>query len=519
MSERNRSNSSRRRSAGDAGSRSHTASRMPRGQEGRAERRREAARPHASRKGRAASRRRGRAGKKMPPAVRARMRRIQALRRTGVASAATVLALGSVVGLLFFARPTTSEVERRTLKEFPEFTLDGFLNGSFFSDVALWYSDTYPLREQMVSANKTIEAMHGIQTENQVVGNTKQADELPVEDETTASDGDEGQGKKEKQESVADRVERGTVEEPTAEQMNAAVQNQILDGLYVKGDAAYNIYYFSKEAVQDYAEMLSYLADDLKGKADVYSVVAPNASGVLLSEQEIKDLGGTNQADAIEYMYSLMSEDVNDVDVVSNLADHKDEYIYFRTDHHWTELGGYYAYEAFCKTKGIDPVDPDDLEHKNFGDFLGSFYGQLGNASMEAHPDEVEAWIPSGTNDMTVWDDAGNEAEYEVITDTSTWNINSKSMAFIMGDQPLEHIQNPDIDDGSSCLVIIDSFGCYFAPWLVDSYEDVWIADFRYYAGDYTDLIEENDIKDVIVLNNVSLAGGGVVDDSILSKW
>ena len=444
------------------------------------------------------------------------MRRLSSLRMAGVACTAVTLALGAVVGLLFFARPTTSEVERRTLTERPSLSLASFWDGSFFSDYALFYSDTYPLREMLVGANQVIDGLHGLKTETQMVGGARQADELPPADGSgDAQADDSGEGK----ESVAERVERGSVEVPDAEAMAEAVQNQVLDGLYVKGDAAYNIYYFSQEAAQDYADMLSFLADTLDGTATVYSVIVPNASGVLLSDQEVKDLGGTNQVDAIKYFYSLMGNDVHDVDAVGNLREHTDDYIYFRTDHHWTALGGYYGYEAFCETKGIEPQDRNDMEHVDFGDFLGSFYAQLQNADMAAHPDTVEAWIPNGTNDMEVWDADGNKIDYQIITDTSAWDIAGKNMAFIMGDQPLEHMHNPDLDDGSSCLIIIDSYGCYFVPWLVDSYEDLWVADFRYFQGSYSSLIAENDIQDVIVLNNVSLAGGGVVADAILGKW
>lgn len=478
-------------------------------------------RPRSERKRPDGKRGRRRRTSTVPPEVRARTRKVGSIRFVGVVASGVVLVSCAIVGLLFFARPTTSEVERRTLTTFPAFTLDGFLNGSFFSDVALWYSDTYPLREQMVAANQAIDGLHGVKTETQMVGGAKQADELPPEGSSgDASSSKETEAKKEeKKESVAERVERGNVEVPDAKAMAEAVQNQVLDGLYVKGDAAYNIYYFSQDSVQEYADMLTYLSEHVDKDVTVYSVVVPNASGVLLSDKEVKDLGGTNQVDAIKYLYSLLGEKVKDVDSVSELKKHTDDYIYFRTDHHWTHLGAYYSYVAFCNRKGIDPVPLDDHKHENYGDFLGSFYAQLQNADMSKHPDSVDAWLPIGTNDMTVWTDGGGETEYKVITDTSDWDVSGKSMAFIMGDQPLEHVKNPKIDDGSSCLLVKDSYGCYFAPWLVDSYEDVWIADFRYFNQSFSSLIKDKGIKDVIILNNVSLAGGGVVAPSILGKW
>ena len=300
--------------------------------------------------------------------------------------------------------------------------------------------------------------------------------------------------------------------------MAAAVQSQITDGLFIKGDAAYNIYYFSQEAVDAYADAINTLAAELKDQATVYSIVVPNSSGVMLSDQEVKDIGGTNQTDALNYFYSKYDESVQDVDVMSLLKKHTDEYLYYRTDHHWTTLGSYYGYEAFCNKKGIKAENRDDMKYKNMGDYLGSFYSQLNSEAMAANPDYMDAWYPNATNELTLYNTDGTTEQYEIVTDTSNLDAFSKGLTHIMGDQPLEKITNPKLSDGSSCLVIKDSFGDSFAPWLVDNYQTVWIADFRYFEGSYKELVKENDIKDVIVLNNISLAGGGVVAPSILGK-
>ena len=442
---------------------------------------------------------------RLSPEQRERVGSISRARHIGVVATAVALACGTIVGALLFARPTTSEVERRTLTAMPSFGWGSFWDGSFLSDLSLWYSDTYPGREQLVSTNRTLEALHGIKTQTQVVGTTKQADELPPADES-------------KDDSREDKKDRGPVKVPTEEEMAAAIQDQITDGLYVKGDAAFNIYYFSQEAVGDYADAINTLASDLKGQAQVYSVVVPNASGVVLSEQEIKDLGGTNQEDALRYFYSLYDDSVRSVDTISELKKHADEYIYYRTDHHWTALGSYYGYVAFCKERGTTPGKLDDMKYLNIGDFLGSFASQLNSAEMEANPDYLEAWIPRSTNKLTLYDTDGSKEQYEIVTDMSNEGPYGKSLAFIMGDQPLEEINNPKLDDGSSCLVIKDSFGDTFVPYLVDDYQTIWVADFRYFEGGYIDFVRDHDIKDVIVVNNISLAGGGTVAPAILGK-
>ena len=56
------------------------------------------------------------------------------------------ISLFGLIGLLFFLRPTHSDIEKRDLTPFPEVSIARVLDGSFFSDLSLWYGDTYPLR-------------------------------------------------------------------------------------------------------------------------------------------------------------------------------------------------------------------------------------------------------------------------------------------------------------------------------------------------------------------------------------
>ena len=471
------------------------------------------------------------------PQEEARAHTIRTWRRVGTVLCGVLLAGGAVVGLLLSARPSVSAVENRMLTTFPAFSWDAFWSGSYFEDVALWYSDTYPVREQMVQANKALDALHGIPTQTQMIGGTRQADELPPIDDATAQSqaaddpsaastqsandpsptGAQGSGDTQTG-TAAQARERTQVEVPSDEAVAEAVQAQITEGLYVKGDAAYNVYYFSQEAVQGYADMLNTLAATFGNGTTLYSMVVPTSAAVVLPDEEAASLGGTNQADALKYFYSLYDPSVVAVDVMDILRAHANEYIYFRTDHHWTSRGSYWGYAAFCEQKGIAPEGLDELRYQNMGDFLGSYYYELNSDAMAANPDYLEVWYPNATNELTLYDTDGSTQTYPIVSDFSDQDALSKDMTLIMGDQPLEHIQNPKLSDGSSCLVIKDSFADSLVPFLVDHYQSIWIADFRYFEGSYADLVTTNSIDDVLVLNSISLAGGGAVAPSILGR-
>ena len=411
-----------------------------------------------------------------------------------------VMGVGCVLGLAFFLRPATSTFEKRELTHFPTPTLESFLDGSFTSDVSLWYADTFPFRDALVQANHALKGLYGIQPKTQMVGGNVEADELPVQASAPAK-----------------AVEREKVDPPEAQVMQADIQNNIMNGLYVEGGTACSVYYFNDAAVTTYAAALNACADALDGEATVYSVLIPNNSGATLDEDVLAQLGGSDQKQALDYFHSLMNDKVVAVETYDALRAHRGEYTYFRTDHHWTQLGAYYAYVELCKAKGTEPADVLGRKQLVFEPFLGSFYSELLLPAMAENPDTIYAYVPNGTNDLTYWAQDGGEYEGNVIADGSIYDENGKYLAFIMGDQPREHIHNPAVTDGSSCLVIKDSYGCAFVPNLVDDYQDIWVLDFRYTSENIPAFVREHGIKDVVFMNNMTIAGTDTAASTLLS--
>lgn len=80
------------------------------------------------------------------------------------------MAVGTLTGLLFFARPAASQIENRTLASFPAFSLGSFLDGSWFGQIALWYSDTYPGRDTLLKVQHHFDQLKGIQSNEMVIG-------------------------------------------------------------------------------------------------------------------------------------------------------------------------------------------------------------------------------------------------------------------------------------------------------------------------------------------------------------
>lgn len=139
-------------------------------------------------------------------------------------------------------------------------------------------------------------------------------------------------------------------------------------------DTAYELYTYLDKVADNYAKSVNKVADTLAGKSDVYDLVIPLSSGITFPDNLKDKISSSDQHDAMQKIQAKMDKHVKNVDVYDVLMQHRTEYEYFRTDHHWTTLGAYYAYTEFCKAKGITPESLDAYSKKqDFDGFLGSF--------------------------------------------------------------------------------------------------------------------------------------------------
>lgn len=274
----------------------------------------------------------------------------------------------------------------------------------------------------------------------------------------------------------------------------------------VIGDSAYELFTNRQETATTYAETVSKLANTLEGTANVYDMIIPLSSAITMPDNYRDQVQSTDQEKAINDMVGLMSNKVHSVEIYDTLMEHRTEYVYFRTDHHWTTLGAYYAYVELCEVMGITPTDINTYETKTFDGFLGSFYNDTDkDASLGANPDTVTAYYPKSETSMHVIASDGMEYDWPVIYDVSSYSSGLKYSAFIASDNPYTEIVNKTVTDGSACVVVKESFGNAFVPFLVDHYQYIYVIDYRYWEGSISDLVKEKGATDVILLNNLSM--------------
>lgn len=303
---------------------------------------------------------------------------------------------------------------------------------------------------------------------------------------------------------VAPEVE--VIEYPTIEVTPDLTLEYTSTGMAIVGDAGFEGYKLDSDNADAYAKTITNEAIMLDEIANVYDLVVPMACGITMPDEIAKKTENTNMQYAMQYIGSQMGDEVKFVNVYNNMMLHRDEYLYFRTDHHWTQLGAYYAYQVFCEKKGIPYKPLNSYETKVFDSFLGSLYNNSQNERMFENPDDVLVLYPHSNATMTVYPAEGDPFEWAIINDVSNYNNGVKYSTFIAGDNPFTVIHNNDLEDGSSIIVIKESYGNALVPLLVDHYENIYVIDYRYYQGSVSDIARQHAGNcDVLYINNVGM--------------
>lgn len=294
---------------------------------------------------------------------------------------------------------------------------------------------------------------------------------------------------------------------PTYQRIELNGDEQQYDAVYRVGDTGYEMYSYVDSTAKKYADNVNAVADALAGKANVYMLPIPLSSGVSLPDDLYgKDIFADQKA-AEQKIIGYMNGNVKSVALYDALLAHRTEYIYFRTDHHWTATGAYYAYEQFCKAKGITPTPISSYKVDEYDGFLGTFYRDSNqNATMGANPDKVVAYHPLSTEATLDYGDSENASltRGKIIYDESDAPASLKYGAFITGDNAYSIINNPDVTNGSSCIVVKESFGNAFVPFLTDHYQTIYVLDYRYWKGSISQFAQSKGVQDVLFVNNLS---------------
>ena len=214
-----------------------------------------------------------------------------------------------------------------------------------------------------------------------------------------------------------------------------------------------------------------------------------------------------DQKSVIDGAYSQTA--LETVDISSVLAAHAGEYIFYRTDHHWTSEGAYLAYEQFAGSKGLPLFDRSDADEKKVENFYGTSYSKARN--YDVVPDTITYYdLPNQLTVYTANADGSESGETGPLYNTADFETRDKYKAFLRGNNGYSVLEG---NGTGSILIIKDSYANAFIPYLVEDYASIGIVDFRYLNEKVDSLIERGGYDEILVLFSFQ----GFMDDMTLA--
>lgn len=349
------------------------------------------------------------------------------------------------LAILFFAsvlhRPETfSETENRYLAERPALSTKSLLDGSFMKDYETYIVDQFPKRSFFTGVKTLVERARGKHDDNEVYF-----------------------GK---------------------------------DG-YLFGK--YDTKLFESEvAKRNVASLIQFAKENKSLGREHFQVVMVPSSSEILKEKLPKFAPVYNQAGFIRSLKTEIGDDFV-FDTVNVLSSHKEDYIYYRTDHHWTTLGAYYVYQSLMDKMGMEAKSLSEFQKEEIEEFFGTYDSKVNTkVSGGVIADKITLYH-SDNKDLVMTLDGKESETYTDIYMREHLTKKDKYSVFMGGNHSITDIKT-GVKNEKKLLVLKDSFAHSLVPFLLEDYNRVVMIDLRHFNKSLKKYMKENSFTDVLVL-------------------
>lgn len=211
-----------------------------------------------------------------------------------------------------------------------------------------------------------------------------------------------------------------------------------------------------------------------------------------------------DQGEVLEHMRQNFDENLKVIDCEKELCEAKDEYIFYKTDHHWTMNGAYIGYKKLCDELSLKAADKTVYDISVGSDeFYGTLYSKAPTFFQEK--DSIILYNnPSGRYEVEYIDKSTSSDSLYMMKNLE---IKDKYTTYLDGNHSIISIKSNAVsataDGDKKLLVVKDSYAHTLLPLLADNYSEIIVVDLRYYHKSVSALAEENNIKDVLFINNI----------------
>ena len=335
-----------------------------------------------------------------------------------------------------------SELENRKLSQMPILSLKSYIDTSFSSDYEKYINDQFFLRDNWIDLKSRIEYLLGKRENNDIIF-----------------------GK----------------------------ENYLFKKFIT----------FNDEMLENNLNSIITFTNNYNKEVDFF--IIPNSYAVYdeLTPRYLPLVDQLSLINSINSYLSLKSNDhINTINVAEELLKNKDDYIYYKTDHHWTSYGAYLAYLTYMDYLGLEIVDINNLEKITINNFLGTYYNR-------------SKYFKADSDLITYYNILGLHIEIDgkeklSLMDLDKFKGSDKYSAFLWGNNGLTKVINENISEerkGSSILIFKDSYANSFIQFLSYNYEIIDIIDLRYFKESIRNFMKDKDYNEILIMysfNNLS---------------
>lgn len=414
------------------------------------------------------------------------------------AAALTIVFAAIALFMTFGKRPNVSYEENRDLEKPPKFTWSEYWKGNVTEQFGKYYNDTVPLRSTWKLVISEFRGHLGIKYDGgvNIVGKLPVIDE-PDPDNTSTPENSIPAVVIPKPENSIPAV---VIPPKPGEQNNsqsASQDGEISGRVMVLNDGRAFLLFKDADGAAEFGANVINSAKEALPDLNVYSLIPPTAVSFYLPEKyaELSD----SERDYIERTNALL-KNVTAIDAYSALESHTSEDIYFKTDHHWTQLGAYYAAEKFAEAAGVPFDELSQYERREIPSFVGKMYAMSEyDAKVKDNPETFVYYVPKGGHQTTFYDGSlQNPREHSYFYEQDElFEPNDFYLTYMNSNWDIIHVSG-GAQNGRKLMILKNSYGNALAPCLFNSFEDIWVVDINWNDIDITEFAEQNGITDLL---------------------
>lgn len=279
-------------------------------------------------------------------------------------------------------------------------------------------------------------------------------------------------------------------------------------------------YSWTAASVRRYADIANLYAKTFAPEGiRVYCMPIPLASA-FYTPDPIAPTPERSQYAAIQQMISDLEPSVTGINIVPILGLHAAEHIYSRTDHHWAPLGAYYAASQLAAAAQVPFLPLSDYDRHEIPGYVGTMYRLSGDPAVKNSPETFVYFTPRDidyTTTYVTYRTSGLRVTGQSQPEQGKFFLPFKGAStyctFMGGDSKLTKVTT-STRNGRHLLILKDSFGNALPGYLFGSFEEIHVADCRYFTPNMKTYVRQNGITDIVFANNLGHAGSQRTVDS-----